>query len=82
MCRKKFRWTKSNFMEISINQVRVSLEKLILKKRKLLNYIYFQCITLLIPNTKIAEFANCVNLDEVAHDELPHLDLHCMPSSL
>ena len=31
---------------------------------------------------KIAEFANSVDLDEVAHDEPPHLDLHCLPSSL
>ena len=28
------------------------------------------------PETKIAEFANSVDLDEVAH-----LDLHCLPSS-
>ena len=30
----------------------------------------------------IAEFANSVDLDEVAHNEPPHLDLHCLPSSL
>ena len=30
----------------------------------------------------IAEVANSVDLDEVAHDEPPHLDLHCLPSSL
>ena len=29
---------------------------------------------------KIAEFANKGDNDEVAHDELSHLDLHCMPS--
>ena len=29
---------------------------------------------------KIAEFANSVDLDEVAHIEPPHLDLHCLPS--
>ena len=34
------------------------------------------------PETKIAEFANSVDLDEVAHNEPPHLDLHCLPSSL
>ena len=34
------------------------------------------------PVTKIAEFANSVDLDEVAHDEPPHLDLHCLPSGL
>ena len=32
--------------------------------------------------TKTAEFANSVDLDEVAHNELPHQDLHCLPSSL
>ena len=31
---------------------------------------------------EIAEFANSVDLDEVAHNEPPHLDLHCLPSSL
>ena len=33
----------------------------------------------LVPETKIAEFANRVDLDEVAHHEPPHLDLHCLP---
>ena len=28
----------------------------------------------------MAEFANGVDLDEVAHNEPPHLDLHCLPS--
>ena len=36
----------------------------------------------LTPETKIAEFENSVDLDEVAHDEPPHLDLHCLPFSL
>ena len=31
---------------------------------------------------KIVEFANRVNLDEAAYNELPHLDSHCLPSSL
>ena len=35
-----------------------------------------------LTQTKIAEFANSVDLDEVAHHEPPHLDLHCLPSSL
>ena len=35
-----------------------------------------------VPETKIAEFANRVDLDEVAHNEPPHLDLHCLPSRL
>ena len=39
-------------------------------------------LTLYLPVTKIAEFANSVDLDEVAHNEPPHLDLHCLLSSL
>ena len=31
---------------------------------------------------KIAELANRVDLDEVAHFEPPHLDLNCLPSSI
>ena len=38
--------------------------------------------TLQVPETKIAEFANSVDLDEVVHNEPSHLDLHCLPSSL
>ena len=37
--------------------------------------------TLSLPETKIAELADSVDLDEVAHYEPPHLDLHCLPSS-
>ena len=33
-----------------------------------------------LPEMKIAEIANSVDLDEVAHHEPPHLDLHCLPS--
>ena len=33
-----------------------------------------------VPETKITEFANSVDLDEVAHYEPPHLDIHCLPS--
>ena len=29
-----------------------------------------------------AEFANSIDLDEVAHNKPPHLVLHCLPSSL
>ena len=39
-------------------------------------------LTLLVPETKIAKFANSIVLDEVAHNEPPHLDLHYLPSSL
>ena len=33
-----------------------------------------------VPETKIAEFANSEDLDEVAHNEPLHQDLHCLPS--
>ena len=39
-------------------------------------------INSLSPRDETVEFANSLYLDEVAHDELPHLDLHCLPSSL
>ena len=42
--------------------------------------VYF--VNSLRTEMKIAEFPNSVDLDEVAHDEPPHLDLHCFPSSL
>ena len=32
-----------------------------------------------VPETKLAEFANSVDLDEIAHNEPLHLDLHCLP---
>ena len=32
--------------------------------------------------TKIAEFEYSVDLNEVAHNEPPHVDLHCLLSSL
>ena len=38
--------------------------------------------TLNVPKAKISEFANIVDLDKVAHNEPPHLDLHCLPFSL
>ena len=37
---------------------------------------------LTLSEMKIAEFANSVDLNEVAYYEPPHLDLHCLPSSL
>ena len=40
-----------------------------------------ETLTLKLPVTKIAEFANSVDLDEVAHNEPPHQDLHGLPSS-
>ena len=34
------------------------------------------------PETKIAELVYIVDLDEVGQNEPPHLDLHCVPSSI
>ena len=31
------------------------------------------------PTTKIVTFANSADPDEVAHNEPPHLELHCFP---
>ena len=36
----------------------------------------------LVPDTKLAEFANSLDLNEVAHNEPPHLDLHSLPANL
>ena len=36
----------------------------------------------LVQGTKVSEFANSVDLDEAAHNEPPHLDLHCLSSGL
>ena len=44
--------------------------------------IYECCLLQLGLALQIAEFANSIDLDEVAHDEPPHLDLYCLPSSL
>ena len=44
-----------------------------------------EILTCKAPNTTLAEFANTVNPDEMAHNELyeqSHLDLQCLPSSL
>ena len=41
-----------------------------------------QSLILLAPDTKIAEFANSVDLDEPVQNELSYLDLHCLPSIL
>ena len=48
-------------------------------------FFYFLISNLLIltaPKIKIVKFANRVDPDEAAHNELPHLDLHCLPSIL
>ena len=52
------------------------------KKQKKKKKTACAALNLLVPVTKIAEFANSHDLDEVAHNEPPQLDLHCSPSSL
>ena len=42
----------------------------------------WRCINSSRISEKIAEFTTSVDLDEVAHNEPPHLHLHCLPSSL
>ena len=49
---------------------------------QLFNSLSVTKIAEFINSMKIVEFANSVDLDEVAHHEPPHLDLHCLPSSL
>ena len=46
-----------------------------------LSFITLQNLNLNLkaPKTKIFEFANNVDTDEVAHYEPPHLALHCLP---
>ena len=39
------------------------------------------CLKFRMPKVKIAEFANCVDPDEVAHYEPPHLDLYRLLTS-
>ena len=39
-------------------------------------------LTLKLPEAKIVEFANSVDLDEEAHNKPPLLDLHYFPSRL
>ena len=45
------------------------------------SHMYCQ-LNLLSTRDENTEFANSIDLDEVAHNEPPHLDLHCLPSSL
>ena len=47
-----------------------------------LRYMYMKLrLSLEPPEMKIFELANSVNRDEAAHNERPHLDLHCLSSS-
>ena len=43
------------------------------------NFMRKAALTLYQRQKKV-ELANSVDLDEVAHNEPPHLDLHCLPS--
>ena len=52
------------------------------KNIEILSKNVYILLTLEVPETKIAEFANSVDLDDVAHNEPSHLDLHSSSSSL
>ena len=56
------------------------------QKKQMTNFISAKLqkaiLTCLVPEVKIAEFANSIDLDEVAHYEPPQVDLHCLPLSL
>ena len=57
-------------------------------KRKKTFYALSKCnrktwmLTLSVLEVQIAEFASSVDLDEMAHNEPCHLDIHCLPCSL
>ena len=40
------------------------------------------CFSVVKLETKVDQFASNVDPDEVADNKPPHLDLHCLPSSL
>ena len=42
----------------------------------------FGALRVKAPKMKIVEFANSIDPDEAAHNELPHLDLHFLSSIL
>ena len=42
------------------------------------NLILHKSISLSVSKMKVTEFATTVDPDEVAHNEPPHLDLHCL----
>ena len=58
-------------------------EALLLNLQCLRTQLHFICsaLTLKLPETKLAEFANSVDPGEVAHHEPPHIDLRCLLSS-
>ena len=43
---------------------------------------FFQFNTLSARDKKKGKFAHSIDRDEEAHNEPPHVDLHCLPSSL
>ena len=48
----------------------------------ILSHRWIFTLTRKTPNTTIADFANTLDPDEMAHNELSHLDLQCLPSIL
>ena len=44
--------------------------------------VWADSLNFLSTRDEIAEFANSLDLVEVAHNEPPHLDLHCLPTGL
>ena len=52
------------------------------KKLKCLLQILFGALRVNYQRRKQVKFADSVELDKVAHNEPPHLDVHCLPSSL
>ena len=42
----------------------------------------FSLLACMLPDMKIAEFVNSVDLDDLDHNEPPHLELHFSLSSL
>ena len=47
-----------------------------------LQEVFRSHLTLMVLEIKKPELANNVDLDEMSHNELPHQDLHCLPSCL
>ena len=39
-------------------------------------------LSLIVPEMEIVEFANSVDPDEAANKDVPHMNLHCLPSNL
>ena len=52
------------------------------QEKQLCHFHVSPLFALQVLEPKIGEIANSTDLYEVAHNEPPHLDLHCLPSSL